>query len=69
MVSLFAFFSQHQSRKQQTFRKLQNSIAMCVSPNKPCTLAGFEPGSSVSQVDAMTTALCRKAFYLSYNRT
>jgi hypothetical protein len=32
-------------------------------PLKPYTLAGFEPGSSVSEADAMSTAPRRQGFF------
>jgi hypothetical protein len=56
---VFLFFNT-QKCKLQLF--LHSSIAMF--PLQPYTLAGFEPGSSVPEADAMSTAPRRRAIFV-----
>jgi hypothetical protein len=45
------------------------NTAMCVSPKKPYTRAGFEPGSFAPLADAMTTAPRRHGTSYTYMHT
>jgi hypothetical protein len=53
-MPLFLFFSTHKQCILSRLCSKHNSNAMI--PKKTYTLAGFEPGSSVPDVDAMPTA-------------
>jgi hypothetical protein len=57
-----AFISQIK-RKQCILSQAHNSIAMISLKNLICTLAGFEPGSSDPEADAMSTAPSRQPIY------
>jgi hypothetical protein len=47
MLTYLGFISMFQKHKQCILSKL-NSTALRCYPKKPCTLAGFEPGSAMS---------------------
>jgi hypothetical protein len=56
-VPLFIFFNtQTMTIKSKTYNRI-------VFPKKTYTLAGFEPGSAISEADAMSTAPRRQRIF------
>jgi hypothetical protein len=60
-MSLFLYFNTQTMKSKSLY-----ATALLCFPLKPYTLVGFEPGSSVPEVDVMSTAPRRHARALSH---